>query len=97
MNILVNDNQFTAMTEKELATVDGGVLPAAVVAVPVGIKVAGYVVGWFICCRASCMGVTSDKIKHFGEINEFFKRICGCYYISFSNSGFISRRSYWIS
>ena len=44
MNILVNDNQFTAMTEKELATVDGGVLPAAVVAVPVGIKVAGYVV-----------------------------------------------------
>ena len=45
MNILVNDNQFTAMTEKELATVDGGVLPAAVVAVPVGIKVEGYVVG----------------------------------------------------
>ena len=45
MNILVNDNQFTEMTEKELATVDGGVLPAAVVAVPVGIKVAGYVVG----------------------------------------------------
>ena len=45
MNILVNDHQFTAMTEKELATVDGGVLPAAVVAVPVGIKVAGYVVG----------------------------------------------------
>ena len=44
MNILVNDHQFTAMTEKELATVDGGVLPAAVVAVPVGIKVAGYVV-----------------------------------------------------
>ena len=35
MNILVNDNQFTEMTEKELATVDGGVLPAAVVAVPV--------------------------------------------------------------
>ena len=33
------------MTEKELATVDGGVAPAAVVAVPVGIKVAGYVVG----------------------------------------------------
>ena len=45
MNILVNDHQFTAMTEKELATVDGGVLPAAVVAVPVGIKVAGYGVG----------------------------------------------------
>ena len=45
MNILVNDNQFTEMTEKELATVDGGVLPAAVVAVPVGIKVAGYVAG----------------------------------------------------
>ena len=45
MNILVNDDRFTAMTEKELATVDGGVAPAAVVAVPVGIKVAGYVVG----------------------------------------------------
>ena len=45
MNILVNDNQFAEMTEKELAIVDGGVLPAAVVAVPVGIKVAGYVVG----------------------------------------------------
>lgn len=30
MNILVNDHQFTAMTEKELATVDGGVLNAAV-------------------------------------------------------------------
>ena len=33
------------MTEKELATVDGGVVPAAVVAVPVGIKVVEYVVG----------------------------------------------------
>jgi len=31
------------------------------------------------------------------EINEFFKRICGCYYISLRNSGFISRSSYWIS
>ena len=51
MNILVNDNQFTAMTEKELATVDGGVLPAAVVAVPVGIKVAGYVVGGLSALR----------------------------------------------
>lgn len=96
MNILVNDNQFTAMTEKELATVDGGVLPAAVVAVPVGIKVAGYVVGG-LSAVGLVAWVTSDKIKHFGEINEFFKRICGCYYISFRNSGFISRRSYWIS
>ncbi|KXU12581.1 hypothetical protein SINDD18_01519 [Streptococcus infantis] len=45
MEILVNDSRFTAMTENELATVAGGVVPAAVVAVPVGIKVAGYVVG----------------------------------------------------
>ena len=45
MEILVNDSRFTAMTENKLATVAGGVVPAAVVAVPVGIKVAGYVVG----------------------------------------------------
>lgn len=45
MEILVNDSRFTAMTENELATVTGGVVPAAAVAVPVGIKVAGYVVG----------------------------------------------------
>lgn len=44
MEILVNDSRFTAMTENELATVAGGVVPAAV-AVPVGIKVAGYIVG----------------------------------------------------
>ena len=44
MEILVNDSRFT-MTENELATVSGGVAPAAVVAIPVGIKVAGYVVG----------------------------------------------------
>lgn len=56
MNILVNDHQFTAMTEKELATVDGGVLPAAVVAVPVGIKVAGYVVGGLSAVRLAAWG-----------------------------------------
>ena len=56
MNILVNDHQFTVMTEKELATVDGGVLPAAVVAVPVGIKVAGYVVGGLSAVELAAWG-----------------------------------------
>ncbi len=43
MEILANNHQFTVISEKELETVAGGVVP--VVAIPVGVKIGGYIVG----------------------------------------------------
>lgn len=45
----------TSLTEKDLATIQGGALPA-LAAVPVGIKVAGYVTGGLIAGGIAAWG-----------------------------------------
>lgn len=45
----------TLLTDKELKDIQGGVLPA-VVAVPVGVKVAGYITGGLIAPGIAAWG-----------------------------------------
>ncbi|BBA91713.1 MULTISPECIES: class IIb bacteriocin, lactobin A/cerein 7B family [Streptococcus] len=60
MKTLTIENGFVALNEEELTAVEGGIGPA-VVAIPAGVKIAGYVVGGLTAAGIAAWGYFSSR------------------------------------